>query len=257
MAHQFPNQLLDRGENGKRVYNSIMENASSKVVFRLTHEENLSAMAKWLFMGVMNPDEIKHELYSTKVMEYREELRTSVSRGKSSSTGGGAFVGTTGSKSSGGSASGSEQFDARMWNESLANSAGDSSTWTESENESETQSSILIPVFGKELSHVQFRSLEEQLFRSMAVLFDQKERCGVARMVGMSAPVSVVTPEVVKMPSSPERTKRFLDRHYAKLPFAIPYEKAQKQVADRAEKFGEELFMEATQEPKMNKRKIR
>jgi type IV secretory pathway TraG/TraD family ATPase VirD4 len=35
MAHQFPNQLLDRGENGKRVYNSIMENASSKVVFRL------------------------------------------------------------------------------------------------------------------------------------------------------------------------------------------------------------------------------
>jgi hypothetical protein len=39
MAHQFPNQLLDRGENGKRVYNSIMENASSKVVFRLSHEE--------------------------------------------------------------------------------------------------------------------------------------------------------------------------------------------------------------------------
>ncbi|HKW30650.1 MAG TPA: type IV secretion system DNA-binding domain-containing protein, partial [Verrucomicrobiae bacterium] len=77
MAHQFPNQLLDRGENGRRVYNSIMENASSKVVFRLQHEENLRAMAQWLFMGVMNPDEIKHELYSTKVMQYREELRTS------------------------------------------------------------------------------------------------------------------------------------------------------------------------------------
>jgi len=28
MAHQFPNQLLDRGDNGRRVYNSIMENAS-------------------------------------------------------------------------------------------------------------------------------------------------------------------------------------------------------------------------------------
>jgi hypothetical protein len=46
MAHQFPNQLLDRGENGRRVYNSIMENASSKVVFRLQHDENLRAMAQ-------------------------------------------------------------------------------------------------------------------------------------------------------------------------------------------------------------------
>ena len=85
MAHQFPNQLLDRGENGRRVYNSIMENASSKVVFRLTHEDNLQAMAKWLFMGVMDPDEIKHELYSRKVMDYREELK--VVRSQSSSSG--------------------------------------------------------------------------------------------------------------------------------------------------------------------------
>ncbi len=256
MAHQFPNQLLDRGENGKRVYNSIMENASSKVVFRLTHEENLSAMAKWLFMGVMNPDEIKHELYSTKVMKYREELRTSTSRGRSSSTGGGAFTGTTAGNSSGGFASGDDRGTANSWNESLANSAGDSSTWTESESENETTSSVLIPVFGKELSHVQFRSLEEQLFRAMAMLFDQKERCGVARMVGMSAPVSVVTPEVVKMPSSPERTKRFLDRHYGKLPFALTSGQAEKQIKERAEKFADELFKETVQEPLSVKRRI-
>src|ERR1043165_7763091 len=76
MAHQFPTTLLDRGENGRRGYNSIMENASSKVVFRLSHGDNLRAMAQWLFMGVMNPDEVKYELYSTKVMEYREEMRT-------------------------------------------------------------------------------------------------------------------------------------------------------------------------------------
>src|SRR6267154_2029671 len=90
MAHQFPNQLLDRGDNGRRVYNSIMENASSKVVFRLSHEDNLKVMAQWLFMGVMDPDEVKHELYSTKVMEYREELREvygeSTSSGRSHGT---------------------------------------------------------------------------------------------------------------------------------------------------------------------------
>src|SRR5882762_4094018 len=87
MAHQFPNQLLDRGENGRRVYNSIMENASSKVVFRLSHEDNLRVMAQWLFMGVMNPEEVKHELYSTKVMEYREEIRTSISKSTGRSVG--------------------------------------------------------------------------------------------------------------------------------------------------------------------------
>jgi Type IV secretion-system coupling protein DNA-binding domain/TraM recognition site of TraD and TraG len=256
MAHQFPNQLLDRGENGKRVYNSIMENASSKGVFRLSHEENLRAMAQWLFMGVMNPDEVKHELYSTKVMEYREELRTSVSRGRSTSGGGGEFTGTTGSKSSGGFASGNDRGDANSWGESFAESGGTSSTWTESESESTTESSVLIPVMGKELSHVQFRSLEEQLFRAMAVLFDQKQRHGVARLVGMNAPVSLVTPDVEKMPSSPERTKNFLDRCYKKLPFALPSEKARKQVVERAENFAEELFRETAHEPVKTKRRI-
>ena len=80
LAHQFPNQLLNAGPNGKRVYDSIMENASSKVVFRLSHEDNLKPLALWLFRGVMDPEQVKHELYSTKVMAYREEDRISTSR---------------------------------------------------------------------------------------------------------------------------------------------------------------------------------
>lgn len=92
LAHQFPNQLLDRGPDGRRIYNSIMENASSKVVFRLSHEENLLVLAKWLFMGVLNPEEIKHELYSTKVMSYREEYRTIYGESESETEGGGASL---------------------------------------------------------------------------------------------------------------------------------------------------------------------
>lgn len=257
MAHQFPNQLLDRGESGRRVYNSIMENASSKVVFRLQHEENLRTMAQWLFMGVMNPDEVKHELYSTKVMEYREEMRSTYGRSAGRSMGGGQFAGTTASNSAGGFASGGERDDANSWNESLADSAGTSSTWTQSDSESETQSSVIIPVMGKELAHVQFRSLEEQLFRSMAVLFDQQERHGVSRLVGMNAPVSILTPEVLKMPPPKDRIKKYLDRHFEKLPFALPSGQAHKQIADRAEKFADEVFKEAAQEPAVTKRRIK
>ncbi len=121
MAHQFPNQLLDRGENGRRVYNSIMENASSKVVFRLSHEDNLRVMAQWLFMGVMNPYEVKHELYSTKVMAYREEMRTTHSRSKGSSKGGGIFSGLTESNTLSGKIIDDDEEEPDAWNESTAN----------------------------------------------------------------------------------------------------------------------------------------
>jgi len=257
MAHQFPNQLRDRGESGKRVYNSIMENASSKVVFRLSHSENLQAMAEWLFMGTMNPDEIKHELYGTKVMEFREEMRTSSSRSRGTSAGGGSFTGITASDTIGGMISKTGQVSDDSWNTSAADSTGGSETWTESENESFTQSSVLIPQMGKELSHVQFRSLEEQLFRAMAVLFDQQERQSVARLVGMHAPVSLYTPTIHKMPKAPEIRKRYLDRCYEKLPFALPNAVAREQRAERDKTFVDSLLNDVSAEPKTAKRKIR
>ena len=150
MAHQFPNQLLDRGENGKRVYNSIMENASSKVVFRLSHDENLRAMAQWLFMGVMNPDEVKHELYSTKVMEYREEMKI----GYGTSTSSGKSTGTQRGKASGAGEGGTEAFDvdanptstSESWSEFASGSESESETWSESETQSQTMTPMLVPV---------------------------------------------------------------------------------------------------------------
>jgi hypothetical protein len=264
MAHQFPNQLLDRGDNGKRVYNSIMENASSKVVFRLTHDENLQAMAKWLFMGVMNPDEIKHELYSTKVMGYREEMREIRTEGRSTGTG----RGTQRGGSAGNGMGGTLNFfgdDASMNPRSVSESSSNFSAESESESESSSESTsesvshvpMLIPVFGKELSHVQFRSLDEQLFRSMAVLFDQQERHSVARLVGMSAPVSLKTPEVTKMPGSPERTQQFLNTCYKKLPFAIPGAEARTRLAARNENLAAELLAEFSGEPTTAKRIIK
>jgi hypothetical protein len=257
MAHQFPNQLLDRGENGRRVYNSIMENASSKVVFRLTHEDNLSVMAKWLFMGVMDPDQIKHELYSTKVMEYREEMRTVKTRGRNRSTGRGAFSGTTNTESLAGQIESDERQDPDAWNDSTARSSGESDTWMSSESESESETSMLVPVLGQELAHVQFRSLEEQLFRAMAVLFDQEQRCGVVRLVGMNAPVSIRTPTVSQLPTSAAMVKEYLDLCYEKLPFALPRAKALKQLADRTESLADKLLRESEGAPSTTKRRIR
>jgi hypothetical protein len=115
---------------------------------------------------------------------------------------------------------------------------------------------VIIPTLGKELSHVQFRSLEEQLFRSMAVLFDQQQRQGVARLVGMSAPVSLLTPTVEKKPGSAARTKQYLDSCYQKLPFALPSVIAHKQLADRAANFPDSLFREFAAAPAAMKRRL-
>jgi hypothetical protein len=261
MAHQFPNQLLDRGENGKRVYNSIMENASSKVVFRLQHDENLKAMAQWLFMGVMNPDEVKHELYSRKVMEYREELKeaygTSTSSGKS--------IGSQRGSASGSGGGGTEAFDvdgeptstSESGSQFASESASESEMWSESETISKSFTPMLVPVMGEELSHVQFRSLEEQLFRAMAVLFDQEQRQGVARLVGINAPVSIFTPVVERKPGSEKRTKDFLAKCYAKLPFAVPAETAKAKVLRRGETFAKTLLEESADEPRTAKRRVR
>ncbi len=265
LAHQFPNQLLNFSENGKRVYDSVMENASSKISFRLTHEENLSVMAQALFRGVWDPDKIKHELYSTKVMGYREELKEVRSTGKSTGLGRGSQRGGASGAGLGGTQSfqgdGTESVDplSTSMSESHFSAASESASesWSESESESVSYVPMLIPVFGKELSHVQFQSLEEQQFRSMAVLFDQQERHCVARLVGMSQPVSIRTPTVQKMPGSPERTKRYLDGRYSTLPFALKGDEARAQLASRAKNLPGELLVEAAEEASTAKRKIK
>lgn len=258
LAHQFPNQLLDRGESGRRVYNSIMENASNKVVFRLTHDENLRAMAQWLFMGVMDPDEVKHELYSTKVMGYAEEWRKttseSFSRGSQFGTQKGAAQGS-GAGATWNLSRDEDDVASESESDFASTSESESEAWSESSTYSSSQAPMLVPLIGKELSHVQFRSLEEQLFRAMAVLFDQKERHGVARLVGMRAPVSIQTPTVVKPPTTPERLKRFLDLCYNKLPFALPSAEAKKQVIEREETILAEVLSKASDEPVTAKRK--
>jgi hypothetical protein len=238
-----------------------MENASSKVVFRLTHKENLEPLAEWLFRGTMNPDEIKHELYSTKVMAYREEMKVSYSESTSS----GSNYATQRGSSSGSGIGGTRNFDEGVETDLSSESDSSFAAGSESESESHSQSTTRsktytptsVAVFGKEVSHLQFRSLPEQLHRAMAVLFDQKERQGVARLVSMSAPVSIYTPTVNKVPGSEERTKRYLKKLYQKLPFALPGAEVQKQLLKNQGDIADALLRELVGEPTTARRRLR
>lgn len=187
-------------------------------------------------MGVINPEEIKHQMYSTKVMEIVEETRVITSTNENWSEATGEFTGQTDTESAGGAIYDGAQQDSRLWNQSKANSGGTSKINARGGGTSKTEVPFVRQIMGKEESSREFRSMDEQWFRAMASLFDQKQRHGVTRLVGMRAPVNIVTPTVTRKPTSKEMTNSFLTRVYEKLPFALKSADAHKQIEVRQQK---------------------
>jgi len=256
LANQFPRQILHAGANGPQVYDSVMANARSKVVFSTGGEENLRPLALDLFMGTMDPDLIKKEIYSTKVRGYLEQTRLVRSQSQNWSEGVGEFSGTTDTESLSGLITEGIVQDAGGWNQSRANSGGTSKTRMEGGSISESEVPFLLPVMGQELSSVQYRPLEEQLFKAMSALHDLDHRYFVARLVGVRRPVAVVTPTVRRMPADAKMVKSYLGKVYKKLPFALKSIDARKAIADRDQKLAEGFGKKAP-EPVVNKRRIK
>ncbi len=88
LAHQFPTQLKNQGENGKRVYDSILGSAANKVVFRSQHPKDVEMLAAWMFRDVLDPNEIKLEVRGTKVLGHRVARARSHHEGTTSTEGG-------------------------------------------------------------------------------------------------------------------------------------------------------------------------
>lgn len=211
LAHQYPNQLLNSGKHGKAIYDSVLVNARSKAVFQVEGEDNLKPLALSLFMGVMNPDEIKHRLYSTKVMGHQRETRRSISRSstvnESTSDGTGAMRLTDGA--------GDDKV-----SEYSSSSSGNSSGYSDTEME------VDAAVFGKELSSVQFRDLEEQKFRAMAMLFAQEQRACIARLADERLPVAISIPKVDSYYTRPDNVRRYIEKQAKKWQFLLPVAEA-------------------------------
>ncbi len=241
LANQFPRQILHTGANGPQVYDSVMANARSKIVFSVQGTEHLRPLAEDLFIGVLNPDEVKHELYSTKVLDYAEETRTIHSSGRSWSNAAGNFIGQTGTESLTGRIRNQVEDDPNTWNRSMAESIGTSEMSMQGGSEGTSEVPIFRPVMGKELSSVQFRPLEEQIYRASAALHDQKQRHAVVRLVESSAPVCIVTPKIEPEMTSQKRVAAYVNKIYKKLPFALPSAEAKKSIEERQKKLLAEL----------------
>ena len=207
-------------------------------------------------MGVFNPDEIKLKLTSRKVMDYVERVWTVISESENWSEAEADYTGTTDTDSAGGAMRDGEQQEQRIWALAHVDSGGTSRTSARGGSRGVTRAPYLMPVFGEEISSITYRSLEEQLHRAMAALFDQRQRHGVARLVGMRAPLNIVTPIIEKKPTSKAMTDLFLTHTYEKLPFALKSVEAHKQIEDRQRKITGGLSHATDAEPIAVRRRI-
>jgi hypothetical protein len=195
LMHQLLHQLK---EHDPEVYYSTMANARTKVVFGGLMDEDLDIMARELFVGELDTDEVKHEIWQTKYApvessrivvtesesESGSESHTEVShRSLAEST---SFIADSGF------------LRPEPQSVSLASGSSEGSTDGRNSGWSRSRSESRVPFYEfheyKELSSVTFRSLEEQLYKKKAQLKRQPRQHAALLIPGREV-------ELIKVPN--------------------------------------------------------
>ena len=135
-----------------------------------------------------------------------------------------------------------------------ARSSSYSTGASDAHSESESEVPAFIPVFGQELSSVQFRNLEEQRFRAQQRIMFQPDRHAYVRIRGMNEPRGIITPEVKSV--NTEAVAEYRREQLAKWPFSLSYEEARRRLMKRKRALGLETPLPHT-EPIRQKRVVR
>lgn len=169
LAHQHLSQLKIKDPE---VYYSVLTNARIKAVFGGLIDDDLNVLAKELYTGELNPDEVKDEIWQTKyrpVETTRLIVGETTSHSESSSSGSVTHESlATGSVYIPGSTFLSPELAMTSSTESASSGTSSSSSSGDSYSESRT----LVPWYEyheyQELSQRTFRSLEEQVYLKKA-----------------------------------------------------------------------------------------
>jgi hypothetical protein len=132
LATQHPRQILNSGRYGQRIYDEVMENARSKVVFRLRTRANLEPIAETLFMDTFDPEQVKYQHHSIKVIGQEVSYLPSFGMAITNSLGGGRQTSRTVGQSH---ASGSNWNHADSRSSSTSKSHGETAGAADSDSE--------------------------------------------------------------------------------------------------------------------------
>jgi len=200
LSCQSPTQLLHRSEFGEQVLEAILSNARNKVVFSMAGERNLNLLAPELFRGMIDPAKIRAVTEASRVVEYKEEETESVTEGQSESK----ESGTSSSRGQdwpwgvsvglGRKGKGFELGSIGAHLERAKSQSQSTSTGTSTgKSKSVTRSSALRPVLGRETSHIERESIDEQLWMAKRQLAGLPQRHCFVKRQDDSIPVEIET----------------------------------------------------------------
>jgi hypothetical protein len=229
LAHQHLSQLRRSGE---AIYSAVMTNAQTKVIFGGLSVEDAETMARTVFMGEYQLEEAKYEYDTYAVTGY---VRAWLEH-RSSSTG--SFSGVSSSTGASGGTSQADYVDAPVvksdgWSSSASASSGVSTS------ESWGQSEAFYPTIRRQTLSGAFYSLEEQVYRSMALMVNQPTRKAIVKMP-LERSHQVMTPEVEDAVARDERLRALRERAHRETPFAARADEVRETLAARRRRILEE-----------------
>ncbi len=129
---------------------------------------------------------------------------------------------------------GPTMINSQGWGDS--SSRGELNMFFEGESTAETVSPVLVPQMGKEISHIELESVEEQLFKAMVFLMFQKNRHAVIKLPEAKRCKRFVTKEVKDGLSTEEEIKDFELAYFQnpQLDYIQTREQGEKAIEDRA-----------------------
>lgn len=254
LAHQHLEQLKKVSED---VYHSVMTNAKTKVVFGGLNADDARVLAEQVFLGELELEEAKGSLSKPVVVRYIKTYLENYSQGKSTSRGENRSTSTGESRSTsastgtsrGDSESRTEADDSDYGTNTAGNSHGTTSSysgsegtnwsetkgssWSETESESHGRAETYLPELEERPSQV--FSLEEQIYRAMAVMVNQPARHAIIKLPKKHTQ-NIVTPYIEEGYANSERVARFKKKCYQLSEYANPIAQVEKQIAERQRK---------------------
>jgi hypothetical protein len=203
LAHQHLSQIKQAGET---VYMAMLTDTKVKVIFGGLVPQEANIIAEQVYMGELDPDERKHEIYRT-IEHHRLKWLDILTRSSSQ-------TGTIG---------GAHQERSTSTDRGASSNVVDSSNWTDSDTDGEsvTHSPFLLPEEDTELASIQYRDLEEQLYEVMATMINQPAQQAVVKVL-TGRPRNIRTPTIPDYEMPPDIVRDYEVTRYRAVRFCPP-----------------------------------
>lgn len=231
LAHQRLGQLRKAGPS---VFNAVMTGAQTKVIFGGLEAEDAELLAKNVFLGEFNLEEVKHTFDKPVVIGHEPVWLQSESRSAGLSVSHGRTV-TSGENRSNVLSASFDQ-DGVQVSHSTADGMGSSESTaatesgTYSTSRTEGKSQTLKPVL--RTMPTQGYSLQEHIHRAVVALVNQGPREAIVKVPGARSQ-RIITPLVNEGFARHERIERFEHAAFAASEFARPRSVAEAEVTER------------------------